>query len=338
MSETANDLDQKSFVNLVLTGKQLLLNGQYQSARNIFTSALEFQPEDKECLIGRSECYLSQGQLQKALKDAELSLKQDKFFPEGLHQKAKVLYSMGELEFSLQFYHQAQQACPQMQHFKLGIQKAQEAVENSVDSLTDVKLKVGGDLSFLEKMELRTHPIKIIQNLMEENPEAPKVPKKKETHLLFDELTKFLEDLIKDGDLKTEKTKSGEELKEIIEDCLMAVHTYTEICDQEDMVAPPPEKKPQHLEVKGITVSKCEQFLLRSLGNEWKKMRGAVKFVQRRSEMEFPHRKQVLDGLDRSTGEGLLHCGTSDEEDHQNQQDLVEQCDAWKHEILRVPL
>uniref|UniRef100_A0A3B3DE56 Uncharacterized protein n=1 Tax=Oryzias melastigma TaxID=30732 RepID=A0A3B3DE56_ORYME len=82
MSETANDLDQKSFVNLVLTGKQLLLNGQYQSARNIFTSALEFQPEDKECLIGRSECYLSQGQLQKALKDAELSLKQDKFFPE----------------------------------------------------------------------------------------------------------------------------------------------------------------------------------------------------------------------------------------------------------------
>lgn len=45
----------------------------------------------------------------------------------------------------------------------------------------------------------RTHPIKIIQNLMEENPEAPKVPKKKETHLLFDELTKFLEDLIKDG-------------------------------------------------------------------------------------------------------------------------------------------
>lgn len=170
-----------------------------------------------------------------------------------------------------------------------------------------------------------------------------------------DKLQSFLSFTWWSADLKTEKTKSGEELKEIIEDCLMAVHTYTEICDQEDMVAPPPEKKPQHLEVKGITVSKCEQFLLRSLGeiragtadqtaafcwyfqseklhffffivgNEWKKMRGAVKFVQRRSEMEFPHRKQVLDGLDRSTGEGLLHCGASDEEDHQNQQDLVEQ-------------
>ncbi|RVE69072.1 hypothetical protein OJAV_G00074010 [Oryzias javanicus] len=295
MSETGSDLEQRSFVNLILTGKQRLLNGQYQNARNIFTSALEFQPEDKECLLERSECYLSQGQLQKALKDAELSLKHDKFFPEGLYQKATVLYYLGELEFSLQFYHQAQQASRHIEGFKLGIQKAQEAVENSVGNLTDVKLKVGGDLSFLE---LRTRPIKIIQNLMEEKAEAPKVLKKKEPakdlREDFDELRKVQEDLMKNRDLKTEKTKNGEELKEIVEDCLMSVHTYTQICDQEVMVAPPPEKKPEHLEARGV--SKYEQFLLRSLGlksgNEWKKMRGAVKFVQRRSDMEFPHKKK----------------------------------------------
>lgn len=60
-----------------------------------------------------------------------------------------------------------------------------------------------------------------------------------------------------------DKTKSGEEVKEIVEDLLMSVNTYKEICNQENMVAPP-EKKPQQPEAEGLTVSECEEFLLRS--------------------------------------------------------------------------
>uniref|UniRef100_A0A3P9JEF8 Uncharacterized protein n=1 Tax=Oryzias latipes TaxID=8090 RepID=A0A3P9JEF8_ORYLA len=82
MSKTDEDLTQKSFLNLVLTGRRLLMIEQFQRARHIFTSALEFQPEDKECLIGRSKCCMNEGRLRKALQDAELSLRHDKSFPE----------------------------------------------------------------------------------------------------------------------------------------------------------------------------------------------------------------------------------------------------------------
>lgn len=108
---------------------------------------------------------------------------------QGLYQKAEALYYMGEFEFALVFYHRGQKLRPQIQEFRLGIQKAQEAIENSVGSeyfhatvwftlncnstwksssrfkfktiiflwqLLDpssVKLKVKGDLSFLQKDE-----------------------------------------------------------------------------------------------------------------------------------------------------------------------------------------
>ncbi|XP_020561168.1 tetratricopeptide repeat protein 25-like isoform X2 [Oryzias latipes] len=336
------DLKQKSFLNLVLTGRRLLMIEQFQRARHIFTSALELQPEDKECLIGRSKCCMNEGRLRKALQDAELSLRHDKSFPEGLYQKAQVLYSLGELEFSLQLYYQGQHVRPQMQCFELGIQRARDAIENSVGSLTNVPLKVGGDLSFLENMELRTHPIKIIQNLMkEEKTEAPEVPKKKQTtpNLLkdFTDPKTFLADLVKHGDLMKDKTKSGEEVKEIVEDLLMSVNTYKEICNQENMVAPP-EKKPQQPEAEGLTVSECEEFLLRSFceivaelksGDEesgLKKAKGVVKFVQRRSEMELPPKKRVLCSLDGFIGDALLCRRANEMEDRQNDHDLTEQC------------
>ena len=40
--------------------------------------ALEFQPEDKSCLVARSKCHLQLGDAAAALKDAEESLKEDK--------------------------------------------------------------------------------------------------------------------------------------------------------------------------------------------------------------------------------------------------------------------
>lgn len=51
---------------------------------------------------------------------------------QGLYQKAEALYYMGEFEFALMFYHRGQKLRPQVQEFRLGIQKAQEAIENSV--------------------------------------------------------------------------------------------------------------------------------------------------------------------------------------------------------------
>ena len=52
----------------------------HMASEGIFFSwqALEFQPEDKSCLVARSKCYLQLGELSAALQDAEASLKEDK--------------------------------------------------------------------------------------------------------------------------------------------------------------------------------------------------------------------------------------------------------------------
>ena len=49
-----------------------------------------------------------------------------------LYQKAEALYSMGDFEHALVFYHRGNKLRPEQQEFRLGIQKAQEAIDNSI--------------------------------------------------------------------------------------------------------------------------------------------------------------------------------------------------------------
>lgn len=53
---------------------------------------------------------------------------------QGLYQKAETLYTMGDFEFALVFYHRGHKLRPELQKFRLGIQKAQEAIDNCVGS------------------------------------------------------------------------------------------------------------------------------------------------------------------------------------------------------------
>ena len=54
---------------------------------------------------------------------------------QGLYQKAEALYYQGEFELALMFYHRGRKLRPELQEFRLGIQKAQEAIDNSVGSM-----------------------------------------------------------------------------------------------------------------------------------------------------------------------------------------------------------
>jgi hypothetical protein len=45
-----------------------------------FVEALILKPEDKNCFVARSRCYLKMGDTDNALSDAETSLKEDKEF------------------------------------------------------------------------------------------------------------------------------------------------------------------------------------------------------------------------------------------------------------------
>lgn len=51
---------------------------------------------------------------------------------QGLYQKAETMYAMGDFEYALVFYHRGDKIRPDIKAFTLGIQKAQEAINNSI--------------------------------------------------------------------------------------------------------------------------------------------------------------------------------------------------------------
>ncbi|XP_037647977.1 tetratricopeptide repeat protein 25 [Sebastes umbrosus] len=332
------------FSTLVADGDWLYVKGEYKKATDSYTTALTVKPDDKTCFVGRSKCYLRIGQAESALQDAEASLKEDKSFFEGLYQKAEALYYIGEFEFALVFYHRGQKLRPQIQEFRLGIQKAQEAIEKSIGSPSSVKLKIKGDLSFLQKDEESAQPIAAIQNLAtEEKQQSQKTPKsEKTTKQLLGEFysdKKYLENLLKDEDLVKGKMKGGERLQDVIQGCLKYLDGCTEFWNQEKPISPR-EKERKRSKPRHRAPSEPAQFLLKSLddidaelasGNSEVSLKKAIKvmgIVQVWSEKEMPDKKEVLGSLHSCIGNALIELGDMDQalEHHQKDLELAKQC------------
>ncbi|XP_052131310.1 outer dynein arm-docking complex subunit 4-like, partial [Frankliniella occidentalis] len=98
--------------------------------------ALQLCPEDKTALVARSKCYLLLGQPRLALQDAENALGPDRSNVRAIFQKAEALYHMGDFEHSLMYYHRGLRLRPELAVFRLGVQKAQEAIENTIGKLS----------------------------------------------------------------------------------------------------------------------------------------------------------------------------------------------------------
>lgn len=90
--------------------------------------AIELAPEEKAAFVSRSRCYLLLGEPRKALEDAEEALKLDPKHAKALLQKAEALYYCGEFELSLVHYHRGLRARPDLNEFRLGVQKAQVCI------------------------------------------------------------------------------------------------------------------------------------------------------------------------------------------------------------------
>ncbi|KAK9737237.1 hypothetical protein QE152_g10910 [Popillia japonica] len=97
-----------------------------------YFQALELNPAEKNALVARSKCYLLLGQPENGLQDAETALAIDKGFIKAIYQKAESLYYLGDFEHSLMYYHRGLRLRPEHEGFKLGIQKAQKAIENAI--------------------------------------------------------------------------------------------------------------------------------------------------------------------------------------------------------------
>ncbi|XP_032727526.1 tetratricopeptide repeat protein 25 isoform X5 [Lontra canadensis] len=142
MSDPEADILRSTFPSYMAEGERLYLCGEFSKAAHSFSNALHLQNGDKNGLVARSKCFLKMGELEKSLKDAEASLQGDPTFCKGILQKAETLYTMGDFEFALVFYHRGYKLRPDRE-FKVGIQKAQEAINNSVGNLIKGTIKHG---------------------------------------------------------------------------------------------------------------------------------------------------------------------------------------------------
>ncbi|XP_052050818.1 outer dynein arm-docking complex subunit 4 [Apodemus sylvaticus] len=225
MSDGEADTLRSTFPSYMAEGERLYLCGEFSKAIQSFTNALHLQSGDKNCLVARSKCYLKMGDLEKSLNDAEASLQNDPTFCKGILQKAETLYTMGDFEFALVFYHRGYKLRPDRE-FKVGIQKAQEAINNSVGSPSSIKLENKGDLSFLSKQaeskkaQQKHLPVKHLSyNTKHEIKRKGSLKSEKTVRQLLGELyvdKEYLEKLLLDEDLIKGTIKSGLTVEDLI--------------------------------------------------------------------------------------------------------------------------
>ncbi|XP_053299034.1 outer dynein arm-docking complex subunit 4 isoform X2 [Pleuronectes platessa] len=349
MSETEGDAKAPKsrgvFCDLMDLGNVLCRRGDWEKAAESFTTALTLRPDEKNGLVCRSRCYLHMGQFENALRDSEASLNDDKTFCEGLYQKAEALYHMGELEFALVFYHRGQKLRPQMQEFRLGIQKAQDDIVTCINSNTSVKLKMNEDASFLQKDEEKAQPSTSIQPLTEENKDQSQktLVSEKVTRQLFGEFysdKKYLENLLKDDGLVKSKTKGGENLQDVIRTYLKYLDTCTDHFNRKKPGKREKQSKPKCSKQRPGAPREPARFLLKSLddidaeltsGNaegSLKKAKEVMEEVQRWSEKVVPDKKEVLGSLHSCIGNALIELGDMDNalEHHQKDLELAVKC------------
>lgn len=93
---------------------------------------MELNPNEKHALVARSKCYILLGQPDSGLKDAEAALDIDKRFLKAIYQKAESLYYLGDFEHSLMYFHRGLHIRPDHEDFKMGVEKAQKAIETAL--------------------------------------------------------------------------------------------------------------------------------------------------------------------------------------------------------------
>ncbi|XP_055263839.1 outer dynein arm-docking complex subunit 4 isoform X2 [Moschus berezovskii] len=225
MADPENEVLRSTFPSYMAEGERLYLCGEFAKAAHSFSNALHLQSGDKNCLVARSKCFLKMGELEKSLEDAEASLQGDPTFCKGILQKAETLYTMGDFEFALVFYHRGYKLRPNRE-FKVGIQKAQEAINNSVGSPSSIKLENKGDLSFLSKQaesmraQQKPHPVRqLVHQPKRESKRKGSLKSEKIVRQLLGELyvdKEYLEKLLLDEDLIKGTIKRGLTVEDLI--------------------------------------------------------------------------------------------------------------------------
>ncbi|CAL8116423.1 unnamed protein product [Orchesella dallaii] len=124
----------RDFSSFFTEGSMFFRIGDMEKALGCFNKALEIQPKHKAALVARSQCYLKLGDAESALKDAEMAWdpNERETYIQGLYQYAEALFQLGEFEKALIAFHRGHRIRKDMDGFRIGIQKSQEAIRRAI--------------------------------------------------------------------------------------------------------------------------------------------------------------------------------------------------------------
>lgn len=339
---------KSSFTTYLSEGNVHFNQGEYKKALDSYTQALELQPGYKVCLVQRSKCYLRLGDPDAALRDAEESLAEDKDYNKGLYQKAEALYSKGDFEYALLYYHRGYKLRQDQEEFKLGIQKAQEAIDNAIGSKAKVKLENKGDLSFFAKQDEgkkankgyskpTTQAARNQQQAVNrgKNVKSP-VKSEKTIKKLLGELyadKKYLEELMSDQDFI--HGNSTNNYYDLVQDGLNYLDTRIDFWrQQEPLYARKNKKLPPKKPAQQQKPADTTKYILRSLEeidealadgepeDSLKKAQSTLKTVQSLGAESVPNKAEVIGNLYSCIGNAYLEMDNYDEALKYHEKDL----------------
>ncbi|XP_071822236.1 outer dynein arm-docking complex subunit 4-like isoform X2 [Apostichopus japonicus] len=345
-------LPKSSFPIYVAEGDVLFKQGEYEKAVESYTTALEIEPNDKNCLVARSKCHLKLGDAKAALKDAEAALEDDGEFNKGLYQKAEALYQSGDFEMSLVFYHRGNKLRPELQEFRLGIQKAQEAIDNSIGDIANVKLDNKGDLSeFYKQDESKTkkqprmgyskpsskpqEDHKKRKQRKEQSDKEKEISKQLLGELYADKM--YLDKLLKDQDLTRSDTDSGNRIYDLVSEGIDYLDTRTEFWrQQKPMYARKREKSDVNRQAGKDNKRPVDptRYILKNLeeidaamadGRAKKALKQAqkvLKMVEGWDEGDVPDKQELIANLHSCIGNAYLDLNKMPDALHHHQKDL----------------
>jgi len=307
---------RSTFTTYLAEGDKLFTNGDYTKALEAYSKALQLKPGDKTCLVSRSKCYLHIGDAESALKDADECIKDDKTYHKGLYQRAEALYQMGSFEFALMYFHRGNSLRPELAQFRLGIQKCQEAIENSVGSPETIELDTRVSIS---KNRRQTLDFRQKRHFKEEE---KRVASEKTAKALLGELYKdrqYLEQLAADELLTQSEYISGESISEIINNGIRYLDNRTEFWRQQKPMYTRKREKSMLKPLTTETISKHINGGMKALeeGNAEEALSTAVE-ANKTIEMhpdkrKSPHVLTLQADVNQLYGKALLEMGKLEE-------------------------
>ncbi|NXC18268.1 TTC25 protein, partial [Corythaeola cristata] len=328
----ADTVPAGTFPSFMAEGTLLCWRGEYGKALGCFSNALKLRAGDKHCLVARSKCYLKLGDTENSLKDAEASLQNDKTFSKGLYQKAETLYTMGDFEFALVFYHRGYRLRPELQKFRLGIEKSQEAIVNCIGSPSTIKLENREDVCFISR---QAESKKANQKLQVKVTKDQKWTRKREPvrnpkieRLLLGELyadKAYLEKLLEDEDLMESSTKQGIKVADLVLSGISYLDTRSEFWQQQKPIYArvrerklrqqrwirDKEQKPAEIGKHIVKSVEDTDMLLTSDCPEerCRKAEQVLKTIQEWSDDEVPNKNELIGNLHSCIGNAQLEMG-----------------------------